>query len=239
MVIINRILIGCSKLVLSSYTKGAKGSAKKAPKPSQKDLSLLSLVANISANLEGKNKFRPFYFRKRLPEDIKKMQSADLTRMLNVSVRTNILKKTQNEARKRGGPSKDDNSANITGRKSFYQYSEYLQALYQVVNKPSARELIFAFLLESKVIHKWLDFICLFALYQLKFSDSEIIDKVHKTSNLPVQQLQNLREKVIRADDEKIKEVAHKLAVNVLRSFEKNVEFFTNLFVMGGIYFYS
>src|ERR671930_985798 len=58
------------------------------------------------------------------------------------------------DIRKRGSPSKNsEDEPSEHGRHSFYQPSEYLETLKQVIAKPMARKLIFAYLLESNLIH--------------------------------------------------------------------------------------
>jgi hypothetical protein len=152
---INRILIGCSKYVYSLSAQGAKKSAKEASKPSKKDIAYTTAYTHFTTQIKDRPKFRPSTIRKKLPGENKHIQPADLSDILKSLSNINLITKTQKDTRKRGSPSKNsEDEPSEPGRHSFYQPTEYLESLKQVVAKSIARKLIFAFLLESNLIHK-------------------------------------------------------------------------------------
>jgi hypothetical protein len=241
MIIIHRILIGCSKLVYSSHLKGAKNSAKALSKPSTKSLvSISSILKLTSTDKDYANKFRPSDLRRKLPEEIKNVQAADISDILKTHSNLNLVTKTKRDPRKRGSPPRaSEGLTSVPGRQSFYQQTEYLKTLKQVIAKPIARKLLFAFLLESKLIHKWLDFHCLFALYQLKFNDMNTSRKIDKAVNVieDESKIENLNKKASQYDDKKLNEMACSQAKLILQRHKEYEELFTSLYINGGLFF--
>ena len=144
-----------------------------------------------------------------------------------------MITKTQKDERKRGAPSKKrDDQPDERGMHSFYQPTEYIESLKQVIAKPTARKLIFALLLESNLIHKWLDFVCLLELYFSKFSNIDNIKDADKAVDLIQDELtyEKLHKRASYLDYENQEDVAHKRAVSVLQHFEEYEEMFTNLY---------
>jgi hypothetical protein len=165
-ILINRILIGCPKYVYSLYAQGAKKAAKEVSKPSKKDLAYTYSFSHLTTRVKDTPKFRPSTIRNKLPDENKDIQPADLTDILKSLSNVNLITKTEKDTRKRGSPSKNsEEDPSERGMHSFYQPTEYLEGLKQVIVKPAARRLIFLFLLESNLIHKWLDFECLLTLH--------------------------------------------------------------------------
>ena len=239
-ILINRILIGFSKLILTSNFKDAKKTAKAYSKPSKKDLASTYSIIDLTMRVKDRSKFRPSNIRKKLPDENKDIQSADLSDILKSLSNINLITKTQKDAKKRGSPSKNsENETSERGMHSFYQPTEYLESLKQVISKPVARKLIFSVLLESKLIHKWLDFNCLLALYISKFSNKDNIKNIDRAVGIIQDQLENekLHNKMTSLDDKQLEEIAHKFAVLALQHFKEYEEMFTNLYIMGGIYF--
>jgi hypothetical protein len=135
MIIIHRILIGCSKLVYSSHLKGAKHSAKALSTPSTKSLVSISSILKLnSTDQDETNKFRPSDLRRKLPDDIKNIQAADLSDILNNLSNLNLVTKTKRDPWKRGAPPRaSEGSKSEPGRQSFYQQTEYLKTLKGVI----------------------------------------------------------------------------------------------------------
>jgi hypothetical protein len=120
----------------------------------------------LTTRVKDTPKFRPSTIRNKLPDENKDIQPADLTDILKSLSNVNLITKTEKDTRKRGSPSKNsEEDPSERGMHSFYQPTEYLEGLKQVIVKPAARRLIFLFLLESNLIHKWLDFECLLTLH--------------------------------------------------------------------------
>jgi hypothetical protein len=239
-ILINRILIGCSKLIYNSHARGAKKIAKARSKPSKKDLTSTYSITHLTMRVKDRSRFRPSNIREKLPYENKDIQSADLSDILKSLSNINLITKTQKEARKRGSPAKNsEDEPGERGMPSFYQPTEYLESLKQVIAKPVARKLIFSFLLESKLIHKWLDFTCLLALYISKFSNMDNIKNIDRAVGIIQDELKNekLHKNVASLTDEKLEKIGHKFAVSALQHFEEYEDMFTNLYIIGGIYF--
>ena len=90
--------------------------------------------------IKDRPKFRPSNIKKKLPEDNKNIQPADLSGILKSLSKLNLITKTQKDARKRGSPSKNtDDEPSERGRHSSYRPTEYLESLKQVIAKPITR----------------------------------------------------------------------------------------------------
>lgn len=241
MIIINRILIGCSKLVVSSYVAGARKRARALSKPTTKRLVSITSILKLNRTDKYENKnFRPSDLRRQLPDEIKNVQAADLTDTLRYLSNLNMVTKTKRDRGKRGAPprsSKKDLSQ--PGRQSFYQQTEYIKKLKQTVAKSIVRKLLFSFLLESNLIHKWLEFQCLLAFYLLKFNDINTIRKIGKAVNIIGEESknENLYRNVNQYDDRKLKRLANRQAILILKRFKEHEELFTSLYINGGLYF--
>ena len=144
---------------------------------------------------KDRSKFRPSNIRKKLPDENKDIQSADLSDILRSLSNINLITKTAKDARRRGRSSSKDSEDEPSERgiHSFYQPTEYLESLKQVISKPVARKLIFSFLLESKLIHKWLDFNCLLALHIAKFSNIDTVKNIDRAVGIIQDELKNLK----------------------------------------------
>jgi DNA-binding HxlR family transcriptional regulator len=112
MIIINRILIGCSKLVVSSYVAGAKKRARALSKPATKRLVSISSILKLNRTGNNENKkFRPSDLRKQLPDEIKNIQAADLSDTLRYLSNLNMVTKTKRDRGKRGSPPRSSEEA--------------------------------------------------------------------------------------------------------------------------------
>lgn len=248
MIIIHRILIGCTKLIYDSNIKGAKKLAKEDSSTPKKLLASTSVASyHITMNMDTLKR-RPSDYRRSLSEDIKNIQAADLSDILKSLSVTNIVTKTETDSvsdingRKKRGRRRasEEIDTSKTGPKSFYQSSEYLKTLKDVISKPIARELIFSFLLESKLIYKWLDFICLYRFYLLKFGKTNTFERLETASRIDAMsetQLQRLFQEVSRLDDDNLRQMAHAEAVHILQHYRENEMLFCNLYLRGGILF--
>jgi hypothetical protein len=237
---IDRIIIGCSKLIYSSYLQGAKNTAKAYSKLSKKDQVSTYSITHLTMSVKDRSKFRPSAIRKKLPDEDKHIQASDLSDILKSLSNINLITKAQKDAGKRGSPSKNsEEDPSEHGRQSFYQPTEYLDSLKQVIAKPMARKLIFAFLLESNLIHKWLDFNCLLALYISKFRNVYNIKNIDKAVGVIQDELKDekLHKDLASITDKRLEGIAHKFAELALQHFEEYEDMYTNLYIMGGIYF--
>ena len=149
------------------HVAGAKKNALgKHKKTSRRELAAAALGANITVN-PNFGKVTPKKIKNELPDNLREIDSGDVSDTLEIFQKILLMEKT-GRPRKKGRPTKDEKSNYYRGRPSFYQLTSYTQALKQVIQKDVARNLIFSFLLQSKLIHKWLDFVCLYSYYKLK-----------------------------------------------------------------------
>jgi hypothetical protein len=93
-ILINRILIGCSKYVYSLCAQSAKKAAKELSKLSKKDLAYTYSFSHLTTRVKDRPKFRPSTIRKKLPDENKYIQSADLSRILKSLSNINLITKT-------------------------------------------------------------------------------------------------------------------------------------------------
>jgi hypothetical protein len=189
MIIIHRILIGCSKLIYDSNIKGAKILAREDSSISKKLLAYISVASYHFTTNTDTFKRRPSDYRSSLSEAIKNIQASDMSDIFKSLSITNMVTKTGKDSvsdingRKKRGRRRvtDEIEPSKPGRKSFYQSSGYLKALKSVISMPIARDLIFSLLLEAKLIYKWLDFVCLYRFYLLKFGKTDTFGKLETT----------------------------------------------------------
>jgi hypothetical protein len=225
----------------TAYVPKVQKSLQKKSLNSQKKIKHIVIhFLHLTTQVKDRPKFRPSTIRKKLPNENKDIQSSDLTNILKSLSNINIITKTEKDIKKRGSPSKNsEEDPNEHGRHSFYQPTEYLEALKQVIVKPMARKLIFAYLLESNLIHRWLDFECLLTLYTFKFSSIDNLRNINMSVGMIQDELndQRLHEYAASLSDEKLEVIAHKFAQSALRHFKEYEELFTILYLMGGIHF--
>jgi hypothetical protein len=236
--LISKILIGCSKLIYLSHLKGAKKMAQgKYRKNSKRDLAMAALGARITMT-DNLGKFTPKAVKNKFPDNLKSIDSSDLSEILGTLTEIGLTKKTSRDLR-RGAPKHEEKLNYSTGVPSFYELENYAKELKQLIDKPLARNLIFSYLLQSGLIHRWLDFVCLYSYYQLKFEGPKAWAEVHSLIRnfFPTEQLESFYQKLCSIDDKKLRELANKSAVEMLENYDKYQDLFTNLYLMGGIYF--
>lgn len=160
-ILIDKIIIGCATLI-SNITSNQKNYARVRSNQQTKSLVNTWILINLPLILEKKPRFRPSDLRKMLPENMKNIQSADLTDILNSIVERKILIKVDKEEFKKeskqkkwGRTPKSDNDTDESGPKSFYLPSNYYNDLKFVLAKPKSRELIYTSLLHSNLLYKF------------------------------------------------------------------------------------
>jgi hypothetical protein len=145
LMIIHRILIGCTKVAYEFSTR----ALKTAKKVTEKRMAAITIENQLTSS---ELKFRRAELRTKLPEYIKTIDPSQLSDILTSYLHHGWLKKTSAPSPKRGKPANTD-PTKYTGIKSYYVESEYLQSLKKVISKPEARSILFLTLLESRVIH--------------------------------------------------------------------------------------
>jgi hypothetical protein len=91
----------------SLCAQGAKKAAIEISKPSKKDLAYTYSFSHLTTRVKDRPKFRPSTIRKKLPDENKDIQPADLTDILKSLSNINIITKAQKDTRKRGSSSKN------------------------------------------------------------------------------------------------------------------------------------
>jgi len=137
--IVNRILVGCAKYVKLGHKKPLKSH-----KLSKKSLASMLIYSGLTSELHSS--FRPAKIRATLPDEVSRIDPANLSRLLKVYVRAKIIEKTDPPKSTRGKPAQLTNQ-DQPGKKSYFQSTEYIQMVKQVISKPLIRMLIFSYLL--------------------------------------------------------------------------------------------
>jgi hypothetical protein len=243
---IDRILVGCSKLI-SSYSQRrlVPEHVKLLSRAQKKRLVGTFLLGYFATLVKGKQKFRQSGIRNSLPEEVRNISKSDLSRILSTLVDWNIIVPTKEDKRKRGFPNKQSRELyEIVGSKSLYEPSEYLMTLKKVVSKPQVKNLIHSMLFESNLLYRYLRRIALLLLYteERKGIDSKDQEAawrsavaVHKKITLDMKELNKVGKKTG-------KRLQDKAAANQLaRLFIDNhaPEFYADLYILGGMNFYA
>ena len=241
---IDRILVGCSKLITSySQHRLVPDNVKLLSRAQKKRLGTF-LLGYFATLVKGKQKFRQLGIRNSLPEEVRNISKSDLSRILSTLVDWNIIVPTQEHKRKRGAPNQESRELyEIAGTKSLYQPSEYLMTLKRVVSKPQVKKLIYTMVFESNLLYRYLRRIALLLLYTGQGIDSKDQEAawrgavaVHKKISLDMKELHKEVGKNIG------KRLQDKAAANQLaRLFIGNhtPDFYADLYILGGMNFYA
>ena len=244
--LINRILIGCTKLAyihkqecIDLYTSGGHLGSRKL----FGGILAFDYVLNFG---KSNSVFRPKDIRASFPEYIQNLSFTDLSRILRNMKKTRLIKTAMRPDKKVGRPRQEERGTPKT--KFYYTKSDYLLSLKNLITKPLVRSILFSILLESKVIQRYLEYTCLFVLYEIKFSGLEHALKTlevterldSKILSIYKKNLSNLTKIVNKSEPKRIKSIAHKMANEQLRLRDfKNDSLYNYYYVMGGIFYYG
>lgn len=243
--LIDKIIIGSATLI-SNITSNQKNYARARSNQQSKSLVNAWILTNLPLILEKKPRFRPSDIRKMLPENMKNIQSADLTDRLNYLITAKILVKVDKEElkeskqKKWGRPSKGDNDTDEPGPKFFYQASNYYNDLKILLAKPKARELIYTSLLQSNLLYKLAKYIELQSLRIKKNNVKNIAWNILNSVNLAPMKRESDFEadhrKIAHIDDNKrLRNITEKESIYFIG--KRKADDYVPIYYIGGIYF--
>lgn len=243
---IDKIIIGCATLI-SNITSNDKNYARVRSNQQTKSLVNAWILINLPLILEKKPRFRPSDIRKMLPENMKNIQSADLTNILNYLVTTKILIKVDEEEFKKeskqkkwGRAPKGNNDTDVSGPKSFYQPSDYYNDLKILLAKPEARDLIYFSLLQSNLLYKLAKYVETQSLRITRKNVKKIAWNILNSVNLaPIKRETNFEadhKKIAHIDDNKrLKSITEKETIHFIEKHK--ADDYVPIYYIGGIYF--
>ena len=244
--LIDKIIIGCATLI-SNITSNQKNYARVRSNQQTKSLVNTWILINLPLILEKKPRFRPSDIRKMLPGNMKNIQSADLTDILNSLVTKKILIKVDKEEFKKetkqkkwGRPSKQDNDTDEPGPKFFYQPSNYYNDLKIILAKPKARDLIYTSLLQSNLLYKLAKYAETQSLRIKRNNVKKIAWNILDSVNLAPMKRESDFEadhtKIAHIDDnKKLKSITEKETIHFIE--KRRADDYVPIYYMGGIYF--
>jgi hypothetical protein len=240
-VIINNILIGCSKLIISYYDGSIMRKGKKASKASKRHLAMLNTISNFA--FTETRVIAPIDIRKKLNQDLQGIESSDITHLLKSLIAINVFSKSEKRRKKRGRAVTNVNDYLAPGVKSYYQQTRYFTIIKKIISDKCARALIFFFLGESKLIHRFLYHNIRLILYMVKY-DKDSLNIISSTINLEELKIdcKALHEHLKDMDDESVAEVIDRIAVKKTNELAREIKdddpVLYNLYLFGGLYFY-
>jgi hypothetical protein len=214
-------------------------SGRKASKPSKRYLASVRILENFVFN--DSNAISPADIRKKLPHNLREIQSSDLTHILTFLTRLKIFSKADRIRRKRGRKTASEDDL-APGIKSFYEQSRYFQIIKKMISDKYARCLIFFFLLQSGLIHQYLYHILSFIMYIVKF-DENGLNPINITNlNEERKDSKHFRELFLSEDDISVKKIIDYLAATISKEMSMKIEdddpILIHLYLIGGVYFY-
>jgi hypothetical protein len=238
---IDRILVGCSKLITYYFQRRLVPDHVKLLSGAQKKRLVGTFLLGYFAKLaKGKQKFRQSTIRNSLPEEVRNISKSDLSRILRTLVDWNIIVPTKEDKRNKGAPNqKSMELYEFGGSKSLYEPSEYLMTLKRVVSKPQVKKLIHSMLFESNLLYRYLRRIALLFFYTEKRG---ALIKYHEAAWSAVAIHDNITLDMKELNKEVGKRLQGKAATNQLaRLFinNHNPDFYADLYILGGMNFYT
>jgi hypothetical protein len=162
--VINRILIGCTKVVYGAEIHFY-----------EEKIGIFnpSLKKHAAESLYGilKNEYKNTHFsqtqlQKKFHGDVRNIDRSDLFNVLTQYRNIHVLTKEKNLKRPRGKPSTEDSK--LTHRNSIYSSDPYFISLNETLDKMPVRVLLYGYLFESYILRRYSD-VCHYAkLRQLK-----------------------------------------------------------------------
>jgi hypothetical protein len=238
--LIGTIVVGFTKMVYSITNTKPEVNSRSHSHEETKQLVKTFVLFNLSKILENKSEIRPSDIRKKLPEEWKKIQSSDLTDILNSLVDISVLTKVNKDIIRKqrwGRPPKNEDTELETGPKSFYQTSKYYHNLRKILRKTEATELIFSLLSHSGVLHKLVKHRNLVSYLIMKQNDEKKALNIMMTRNLAPRKkdFESDFKKVQNMENNELEDIADKDAKS---SIQKNMaEDYKDLYIIGGIFF--
>jgi hypothetical protein len=242
---ISTIVIGCSKAVYSSYQyiEDTDNRLKRLAKTSKKDMAFLTSFSNV-IKMKENQKFRPSYLRRKFPENLQNIQSADITDTLTMLRNYSMIAKTHKKDiyRRRGAPSRGSQDfLDEPGVKSYYQPIKNLESLKKIIDKPEARKIIYCLLMESNLIYRYWKIKALSYLYVLKFGGKDKRIEIDKATGQPTDEagLEKLYTKIRSLDNRELEVLAEEKAKSITQNIREDDHDLLKFYLWGGSYFYA
>jgi hypothetical protein len=238
--LVDIIAVGCAKMISSITSHSPRKHSRAHSHKEVKSLTSAYIFFALPEIFEKKEKFRPSDIRNILPENLRNISSADLTRILDNFVRLNILSKPVREAitKKWGRPSR--HISKESGPKSFYRPSVFYNNMRNVLSKSKAVKIVYALVLESGLLYRYHKHSKLISYHLLRSKDRKIVWNILRSVNMAFL----LKESDLEAEYEKIKyvannkdlnSIAHKEALSSI--YKHNGEDYIKLYLSGGLFF--
>lgn len=241
LVIIIKILMGLSRMISGLSYKDAKKQAKVLARQHTSLLVGARLSWNMPQYLEDQEGFYPQTIISRLPDELKDIDPASLSRILK-SLEQYGLVQHGRQPRTRGRPT---GSSEHRGRDSYYTLTEYHNMMRDVLKKNQRWTIVGVFLTESGLLHKLLAYQTLVTFYIFRLNHFETCLKILKNFNsayidptIPEVTDNEFWEYVNQLDPGKMIEVAEMLAYYRAASFVANEDEFIQLCIIGGLHYY-
>jgi hypothetical protein len=243
--LINRILIGCTKLMYFHKADCHDLYVSKKGPESRKSFAGLLAFDTILRMGTSDSVFRAKNVRTGFPEDVQKISYSDLSRILRMLKRVKLTDQQRPPNKKSGRPKSDEKRSHETN--FYYSKSGYLLLLEKLITKPLARSILISLLVEAKVIQRYIEYSCLYALYEIKFFGlSYVLRTLQAREKLDTKQMAGYEKnlsvfaKIVNSHPKQMKSVAHKMAQHQMniRDF-KNDAFYNHYYIMGGIFYYA
>ncbi len=214
---------------------------KKASTPSKRHLALLRTISNFAYN--ETQVIAPVDIRKKLPQDLQDIESSDISHLLKSLIAMNVFSKSEKGRKKRGRAFANFDDDLRPGVKSYYQETRYFTIIKKIISDKCARALIFFFLGESKLIHRFLYHNIRLIMYMVKY-DKDAISILNSAINLEELKVdfKALHEQLKDMDDKSAEAAIDRIAVKKTNELAKKIKdddpVLYNLYIFGGLYFY-
>jgi hypothetical protein len=142
LLLIHRILIGCTKVAIEVSNR----ASKTVKQVTGRKLVSMSVEERLST-INGK--FRPSEIRTVIPENLRNIDYSEISDILKIFVNQEWLQKSSPAKAKRGRPS--THNSNTVGKKSYYSETDYFQTVKKIISRTEIRRILFLSLFESRV----------------------------------------------------------------------------------------
>ena len=143
LILIHRILIGCTKVAIEVSNRASK-TVKQVTGRKLVSMSVEERLSTINV------KFRPSEIRTVIPENLRNIDYSEISDILKIYVNQEWLQKSSPAKAKRGRPSTHTNSKTV-GKKSYYSETDYFQTVKKIISRTEIRRILFLSLFESRV----------------------------------------------------------------------------------------
>lgn len=244
--VINRILIGCTKVVYSAeiHFYNEKTGVFNPSLKKHVGKSLYDIVKNEYNNTH----FSQTQLQSKLHGDVRNIDRSDLHDVLNQYKRIHILTKENNLERPRGRPSIENSK--LTHRNSIYSSDPYFVSLNETLDKMEARVILYGYLDESNLLTRYLDVRHYAKMRQiLVLGPDKMIDDINRLGVFTEKDLGLLHLKLkheynalMKLDDKQLREFSREQTRIVLeisnnnnKTNQWNEDWYKEFFLCGGV----